>query len=296
MRFNPDCTDIFNEDEAEATGALCYDAGVSVNMKYASDGSGVLVRDSKAALTNTFQYRNAVVGYKSSGIDISPGLIGMVNPNLDAQSPVFLGLTGPGPGHAVVCDGYGYESLTLYHHLNMGWEGSDDAWYNLPNIDSSHAYNCVDECLYNIRTTGGGDGEVISGLVYTHLGSFPVLIPNASVYVTTEPPTPLSLRGLNFQSSPSAVFTITDSAGIYAFSDLNSNTRYWVTAVARGFTYLSQDVMTGTSQDNQPTSGNVWGVNFELTRPNRFYVDDDAPGDPGPGNLMVSDPMENGNI
>jgi hypothetical protein len=178
----------------------------------------------------------------------------------------------------------------------MGWAGSDDAWYNLPNIDSSPAYNCVDACIYNIRTTGGGDGEVISGLVYTHLGSFPVLIPNASVYVTTEPPTQLSLRGLNFQSSPSAVFTITDSAGIYAFSDLNSNTLYWVTAVAKGFTYLSQDVMTGTSQDNQPTSGNVWGVNFDLTRPNRFYVDDDAPGDPGPGNPTISDPLENGNI
>ena len=62
----------------------------------------------------------------------------MVNPNLDAGYPVLFGITGAG-GHAIVCDGYGYNPSTMYHHLNMGWSGNDDAWYNLPTIDTAMA-------------------------------------------------------------------------------------------------------------------------------------------------------------
>ena len=37
-------------------------------------------------------------------------------------------------GHEVIVDGYGYNSATLYHHLNLGWTGMADAWYNLGNL------------------------------------------------------------------------------------------------------------------------------------------------------------------
>ena len=69
--------------------------------------------------------------------NIGDGLNGMINPNLDSNNPVILGIDdSQGDGHAVVADGYGYKSSTLYHHLNMGWDGEDDVWYNLPNIDA----------------------------------------------------------------------------------------------------------------------------------------------------------------
>ena len=42
--------------------------------------------------------------------NIGAGLAGMINPNLDAGFPVILGITGPDGGHAVVADGYGYDS------------------------------------------------------------------------------------------------------------------------------------------------------------------------------------------
>jgi len=105
--------------QRQAIGALCYDCGVSVNMKYTSGGSAAYADMPKYALTGIFQYYGAIVGYEGTGIGISPGLLEMINPNLDAHSPVQLS-TG---GHAVVCDGYGYESLTMYHHINMGWGG-----------------------------------------------------------------------------------------------------------------------------------------------------------------------------
>ena len=65
----------------------------------------------------------------------------MINPNLDARFPVLLGIIDPQAiGHEVVVDGYGYTSATLYHHLNLGWSGTADAWYNLPTI-SAGSYN-----------------------------------------------------------------------------------------------------------------------------------------------------------
>ena len=77
-------------------------------------------------LVSTFKYANAVKAY-NSGNNIGDGLIEMLNPNLDAKDPVILGIKKGLSGHAVVCDGYGYNSLTLYHHLNRGWSGSYNA-------------------------------------------------------------------------------------------------------------------------------------------------------------------------
>ena len=51
----------------------------------------------------------------------------IINPNLDAGCPVMLGIDPI--GHAVPCDGYGYDLSTLYHHLNYGWSGNFNAWY-----------------------------------------------------------------------------------------------------------------------------------------------------------------------
>jgi len=79
------------------------------------------------------------------------------------------GLYGPGApangGHAIVADGYGYDSTTLYHHLNMGWSGLDNAWYNLPTINADgYDFTSVVNCAYNIYTSGSG--EIISGRVF----------------------------------------------------------------------------------------------------------------------------------
>ena len=141
------------ETQRQAIGALTHDAGVSVNMKYTSASSSTNTLKAATGLVNTFGYGNAVQGY-NSGDNIGAGLNGMINPNLDAGCPVILGVRRSGGGHALLCDGYGYNVATLYHHLNMGWGGDDDAWYNLPNIESSPAYNSVTKCVYNARKDG----------------------------------------------------------------------------------------------------------------------------------------------
>jgi hypothetical protein len=244
MVLEPNCAN-YTPTRWQAIGALCYDAGVTVNMNYKSIESTTDTRKAKDAFIGTFGYGNAIKGY-NSGSEIGAGLTNMINPNLDGKDPVLLGITGPSGGHAVVCDGYGYNSGTMYHHLNMGWGGDDDAWYDLPTINSSPSYNVVYKCVYNVHVSGAGDGEMISGRVFDPNGD-----PIEGANVWAEP-----------NGVPAWLGAQSDSKGIYAFDDLDSATNYTVNAQVQGYAFTSQSVTTGTSTDNNPTSGNVWGIDF----------------------------------
>ena len=109
-------------------GALLYDCGISNNMLYTPGASSAL-----PANWNTFGY---TIG-KSCTVD-------EVRANLDAQYPLTVGIYNNYtnvllPGHSVVCDGYvlypsGRDASgsmgDWYFHMNMGWGGASDAWYN----------------------------------------------------------------------------------------------------------------------------------------------------------------------
>ncbi len=257
MPTDPNC----NTAEAgrKAIGALCYDAGISVGTNYGSDMSSAEVYLTKDALTTIFQYGNAVNGYNSNE-NIGPGLIEMINPNLDAGSPVILAVKRQGGGHAVLCDGYGYIFSTLYHHLNMGWAGLDDAWYNLPTIDTDrYEYTSINECIYNIRVTQVGDGEVISGRVFD-IYNRP--ISDAVIYVE-------SIDG------DSSFTARSNEKGIYAFDGLNSNTTYTIRPKSGTFIFAGRTVTTGESLNDRPVSGNVWGVDFTAVYIGDFDGDSD---------------------
>jgi len=240
MVLIPDCS--ITTTERQAIGELCSDAGVSVNMNYGSGGSSADTLRTKDALTSTFGYSNAIKGW-NSGSDIGGSLIAMVNPNLDYGNPVILGITGTSGGHAIVTDGYGYNSSTLYHHLNMGWSGSDDAWYNLPDIDSSPSFNSVYKCVYNIFING--TGEIISGRVVDTSGN-PI---NGAMVTAT-------------RNGGGTYNTTTNSNGIYAFGKIPANSSYTVSVSKDGLSFTIQNANTGLSSDYSSASGNTHGVNF----------------------------------
>jgi hypothetical protein len=276
--------DTLTETQRQAIGALCYDAGIAAQTEYESDGSGASMQDARNAMVDVFQYSNAVLGYDSER-DIHSALAEMINPNIDAKAPVILAILdplNPSIGHAAVCDGYGYESSTLYHHLNMGWYGLDDIWYNLPDIDTENGkYTAILGCLYNISPSG--TGEIISGRVLNGDGR-----PIVNAKVSAEPG----------GREPLTVWT--DDRGIYAFKNLSSNTNYTIRPTASGYVFSSRAVRTLHSVNNSITVGNHWGIDFyaesELNPhpPDIIYVDANAPGDPMPNDPAVSDPDENG--
>jgi hypothetical protein len=233
--------------QRQAIGALCYDAGLSVGMGYTSSGSGAGVGSANEAFKNTFGYTNSVFSnsFSSSG---DAGLWGMMNADLDAQLPVLLGISGPGVGHAIVADGYGYNSGLMYHHLNMGWGGADDAWYQLPNFTATYTFNAITDCVYNIYP--GGTGEIVSGRITSMAGA--------------------ALEGVTvtaYQGSTPVKQATTNSRGIYALKNLASSTSFRLSAIKSGYAFVDQNVSTGSSQDWNAVSGNKWGINFTATNP-----------------------------
>ncbi|MDD2901284.1 MAG: C10 family peptidase [Syntrophales bacterium] len=228
------------ETQRQAIGTLTYDAGLSVHMSYASGGSGADTLAAADAFTGTFGYTNAQKGYNSLNNLPETNRNAMVNANLHAKYPVLLGITGDG-GHAIVCDGYGYDVGTMYHHLNMGWAGSQDAWYNLPTIDTAYYdFNSVYKCVYNVYPTGSG--EIIAGRVTQADGVTP--ISGATVTAT------------------GGYATTTDANGIYALAQVPSNTTFTVSVSKTGYNFSPQSVTTGVSTNMTTTTGNQWPLDF----------------------------------
>ena len=198
-------------------------------------------------MTNTFGFNNARYAYNNSKYTIpGPNLNNMINPNLDARFPVLLGIidgaTTPVIGHEVVVDGYGYSSATLYHHLNLGWTGTADAWYNLPTVSAGiYNFNSAIECIYNVFPQGSG--EIISGRVLDSAGA------------------PVSGATITATRTDGGSFSATsNSQGIYALAKIPAASTYTITAGLPG--YVPQTVSTGTSQDGNIGTGNLWGIDF----------------------------------
>ena len=129
----------------------------------------------------------------------------------------------------------------------MGWSGASDAWYNLPNVDlpPPDNYDLVDECVYNVYTSGAGlKGEIISGRVTDRKGN------------------PIS--GVKVQATYryGTFFNYTNSRGIYFLAQVPSATTFTMQASARRRRFPSRVVTTGTSTHGTTPPGNLWGVNF----------------------------------
>ena len=233
----------------QAIGNLMHDCGLSVKMQYNSTWSGAATTQAAKAFKETFYYANAKRAYDSS-VYILPGMYDMLNANLDAKCPVILGITGDG-GHAIVSDGYGYNYSTMYNHLILGWDGDDDAWYALPDIETGYStFDTVYKCIYNVFPEG--KGEIISGRVKDLDGNS---LANITLIAKTQNET---------------IKTTTDIHGIYAFRAVPSNTEFEIHCAGQATKIVETGAST-YSGDGAYTVGNIWGVDFSIDKTNNVY-------------------------
>lgn len=106
---------------------MMYYCGVAVDMDYeAVGGSGAYVSNVEPAMDTYFRYHGTV--YRTSEHENR-----MIR-SIKGELPVVIA----GGGHACLCDGY-RTTQSPYFHINAGWDGSCNGWYNLSGIpnDSS---------------------------------------------------------------------------------------------------------------------------------------------------------------
>ena len=223
--------------QRQAIGALCYDAGVAVGMNYTSSSSGANTYAAAGTFETYLGYHNAIYAYTYSGIDIAQ-LNLIISSNTDSRHPVILGITGSSGGHAIVCDGYGYNSSTRYSHLNMGWSGSYNMWYALPDIETFVNFDTVYKAVYNVFPTLSG--EIISGRVLDTNGN-----PVSGATVSADGKT-----------------DTTDANGIYGLVGISVGT-HTITFSKAGCQTLTLN-KTVTASVNGGTCGNVADANFTL--------------------------------
>lgn len=238
--------------QARQIGVLSHDMAVASMMDFEMNGSSALMSDAATALVKNFHFGEAMDVYTNTSDSqtmSAPLLLSMLTPNLNAGFPVLLGVRDPqNDGHALVCDGYGYNGGTLYHHLNLGWGGDANAWYALPTINTDvDNFNVVDECSFNVFPTG--TGEIISGQV-TNASGAPV--PGVVVTATRMP-------GKSYSAS-------TNLKGIYAITHVPSSSTFTVSASGTGYTFTSKSVATGASSSGSLGQGGAVGdqsnINF----------------------------------
>lgn len=246
------------ETQRQAIGALCYDVGVASSMMYSASGSGAYTSSATDALRNVFGYANAIYAHNSDWSDITSDATDMINPCLDAGYPVYVAFetATADAAHALICDGYGYQLSTLYHHLNLGWGGAKDAWYALPDIDTDYyVFNSVFDVVYNVFPEI--TGEIVSGRVLDSSSQ------------------PLSGATVTGVVDGVGTFTdTTDAQGIYALAGITSGTSCTITVTLADYSFDPQTLSVGTSVTDTPQTGNRWAIDFTASTPRPPTVED----------------------
>ena len=262
--------------QIEAIGKLTYDIGVAAGMVYTSEQSGTGQLPFADNMRTIFGYSSSMLyncSFKyDNHIRADEQLFNAVFASIDAGCPVAVGVfgtnigNGSNGGHFIVFDGYGYYNSTdEYVHINFGWSGSCNMWYNVMReaIDSSrdgppyfwHTIGCV---CYNIHPTEAGD--VISGRVLDSSGR-PVA--NATVK--------LSGGGI------STVEKKSDAKGMWHFR-VSKAVAYEIAATidSRKSKTAVVQMVKGVSGTNQSSGivGNKWGVDLTLESESEVIQDD----------------------
>ena len=258
-------------DNYKAIGKLTSDAGITVYMGYSASGSGAYSFDISTALREVWGYKSALY-YDPSDDAIAAAMTDEAREqvlqrvffaNFDAGYPVCVSI----PGHAICADGYGLNDGFCYVHLNMGWAGQDDYWYNLPDMtEAGSKYTAVDSVTYNIFPDRDKTCGVLSGRTVdaqgNPIGGVKVGILNANTQASAA----------EITSSEFGVWGVALPAGTYLCTAISAD---GFSSGSFGPVTLAKPTLTATSYTgtgrscstrvkNISNAGNSWGNDIVL--------------------------------
>jgi hypothetical protein len=255
------------ETQRQAIGKLTSDIGICVGMSYASDGSSAGGFMLSEAFTNHYGYANALAAQWQSDVDVSgrEDVKNALLSNLDAGLPVAVSLSGAG-GHEIVGDGYGYSGDTLYLHFNMGWSGSNDAWYAPPNMGTSqYNFSILNGFVCNVFTNSADKGGVIcSGRVLDASGS-PIAnaVVSAKKSGTVVKSATTNAKGIYALVLPADSYLLSASSGdSSATTNVTLSANVGTEIIASG---MYADVYYGLYWPGEITIGNRCGQDITIT-------------------------------
>ena len=149
--------------QKKAIGKLTRDVGITCFMNYNENNGGASGAPGAVfghRLCDQFTYANAKITYGWND-SVKAALLG----SLDAGLPCPMTV----PAHAIVADGYGYDSSgTLFVHFNFGWSGGSDGWYSPPDLSVVNSkFSSFQAVIYNVYppSKGAPDLTIVSGVV-----------------------------------------------------------------------------------------------------------------------------------
>jgi hypothetical protein len=237
MPLVPDAT--LTPNQILAIGALMHDAGVGTGVRYFYIGT--YGSTDSHEVKSIFRYAEAKTCEVPAGLSEA---MNALRTSLDAGLPAIQNIfTEDRTGHSIVVDGYGATAGARYHHLNLGWSGHNDAWYNFPPVDvvmsdgTPMNFTNVTSVIYNIDPQVAG--EMITGRITTEEGA---PVGGATVTINTVPERSV----------------ITNHRGIYAIKGLAAKGTYTVAAAADGCIIASNTatVTVGNSATETTTTPN----------------------------------------
>lgn len=127
-------------------GELLFHLGVSVDMDYGPDGSGMWNHKAAYSLKTHFRYGPETQYYFRDSVSIDWD--SLIITNLNQRKPLYYaGWEGVQSlnGHAFVCDGY---QPGNYYHFNWGWGGTEDGYFYTDNlIPGGNNFNFAQEVI-----------------------------------------------------------------------------------------------------------------------------------------------------
>lgn len=273
--------DCRTEYQRQCCGRIAYDIAVCLGTDFRGDAGGAWADLSPAMLKKDFSYAFArsfdrvarLYATENKPLSLLPDYRNAILASLDGGMSCVVGVgSASGYQHEFVVDGYAVApSGRIYCHVNFGWGGLSDAWYDLMGgetvVADGYGFNSFDDVIYNIHPSKAGD--VISGRVLDSagdpLGGVAVeLLDKSGKSVDSAVTSTNGIYALRFTGK--GAFTVRASAGTQGSGSAAVSVARAGENVNGRINDNGQPVITGydTKTGAAGVVANVWGVDIVL--------------------------------